>query len=559
LLYKHDEEAGEDPSPLLHSILSSLLIFLLTRDKSPHLKTDIMKSIQKMKRTFNDLIDKETKENPDAERQEKFQNVNTRKISVNNDAVYRLCDNSKYLESIVLKEYWSTFMSDITSETHKQYNFDEGKFFELSAVDRLFVFQMLIEQILNKEHTKTFLKNKVTSAKLQKQSAIVAEEFNTTQRVPCRITSLGRDRFRQRYWFFQGYTGCIFVEKAEREGKDDFSNPSKVEYGILSTEKLLDKLMEWLDPNGIDESILKTKIRRKEKDIRRSMKHMERLIKQGDSEEIKAELARKRKDLELRAELLKNEENESGEEDNQEAEEETDDHSADEQEEPAAPEEDEDVQMEEEEEEVKKPYNTRRNPKRKNDDDDFEFTTPPSKSRSSKRKKSEKEPTSERRSKRIQKRKTPIDESATPLKKRARTSSSATTSTPTTTSSSKKNNNGRNKKATAVVKKESTPSKAKKDPVKKEPGTRVKKETNGKQSPPPAKEKKESLEPVMLSANSHKYFVNMYDFAYLLSVEEERAKEQQEVSAEQNNVSPNVQLKTESEVKQEKQEEVMND
>lgn len=330
LLFRHDEDKAEDPSPLLHSVLSSLLVYLLTRDRTAIGKNEIHKIIQRMKKKFNELIDSE---NGDAS--EKFMDMNARSASSINDAIFKLCDNWKHLSCIVLKEYWSLYiLSHIEEEEDlkEQYSFDEGKFFELEAKERLFVLRSLVEQCLQLQITRQFMKIKIMNTRKQKQTAAYAEEFSAGGLVPCRLVSLGRDRFNNSYWFFPGYAGCIFVEKAVFESEVNEANeemrnnlsrgsPKALQYGIIASERQFNKLISWLDTSESVEKRLKSKLSKNESAICKAFKHMTLMSTLGDSDDIKQQLSQRRRDLEEKAAKLNEESDEEQEDEAGEAEE----------------------------------------------------------------------------------------------------------------------------------------------------------------------------------------------------------------------------------------------
>lgn len=324
LLFRHDEDKAEDPSPLLHSVLSSLLVYLLTRDRTAIGKNEIHKIIQRMKKKFNELIDSE---NGDAS--EKFMDMNARSASSINDAIFKLCDNWKHLSCIVLKEYWSLYiLSHIEEEEDlkEQYSFDEGKFFELEAKERLFVLRSLVEQCLQLQITRQFMKIKIMNTRKQKQTAAYAEEFSAGGLVPCRLVSLGRDRFNNSYWFFPGYAGCIFVEKAVFESEVNEANeemrnnlsrgsPKALQYGIIASERQFNKLISWLDTSESVEKRLKSKLSKNESAICKAFKHMTLMSTLGDSDDIKQQLSQRRRDLEEKAAKLNEDESDEEKED----------------------------------------------------------------------------------------------------------------------------------------------------------------------------------------------------------------------------------------------------
>jgi hypothetical protein len=540
LLFRHDEKAGEEPSPLLHSVLSSLLSFLLTRDKVSTNRHEIQRAIQRMKKRFNELIEAE-----DNKSIEKFADVNSRRASENNEAVLRLCDNSKFLSCIVLKEYWSMFLQNRAAQEPEKYDFDEAEFFDLDAKRRLIVLHTLVEQCLQLQITRDFLKTKIMNARKQKLTAFVTEEFNTSELVPARIMSLGKDRFDNRYWFFPGFTGCIFVEsiiaKDSEVLSDGLQTPkvsNQTQYGIICTEKQLTNLQNWLDPSETVERRLKAKLLKNENDIRRAMEHMKVMLSQGDSEIIKQDLFRRRKELEakaaeLNAELEEEEDNESEDEeeqsDSEEQEENTDSIENNEIEEPAR------RKRVRKDSKAFDKNNENNNSKTKRNITSSTWTR--RRRGSSMKKEAQKNvdstkeslvSSSERRSERLVKKRKAESNSISykqeqPAKKRPKASKENGSSASYTSKAKSQKNAVEQKTAAPIQAGKSNGSSSLNSQGASSNIKKIQKKVNGLPF----------FFPKFLSINSHRYYINEYDFAYLQLMEEE--KEEKEEKEEGNN------------------------
>ncbi|KAL0485277.1 hypothetical protein AKO1_011669 [Acrasis kona] len=268
--------SDEPINPIIHSTLSSLIIFMMSDNKTT-LKSDIHKCMNRMKKSFNE-----------SHQHLRTLDINSRRSDVNLDALIYV---SKYDITLMLFEYVKVFIPELESiilDQHQSritnptdYLNIRDPYHSAPASDKLHILAHLINRCLQLQITRDFIDDSIEKKRnfekewkqfdrdenakisnipkedvtrsflLQEMKTSKAERHKSHQKtilfdLEIRHMPLGMDRFENIYWYFPGgFQGCLLVQSTSQHWH--------------ACDQIVD-LMRWLDRRGINESLLFDKL-----------------------------------------------------------------------------------------------------------------------------------------------------------------------------------------------------------------------------------------------------------------------------------------------------------